>query len=234
MKYLYLCLDIGSFLIPFLFSFHPKLQFYKKWKSFFIANAIVMGFFIPWDIIFTSKGFWGFNESYISGLYLFKLPIEEWLFFICIPYACMFTHYSLLHFFPKVSISKKASHLFYVILQCVLIAVLLYFYDRWYTAVSFSFAILTLAIAFNFKRNLLDSFYFTFLVILIPFFIINGILTGSGLDNPIVWYNNTENINVRLFTIPVEDIIYAFGMLLSTLIIMDYLEKKKKIENIVV
>ena len=119
----------------------------------------------------------------------------------------------------------------YIILQGILIAILLNFYDRWYTAVSFSFAILILGLAFRFKRDVLDSFYLTFLVILIPFFIINGVLTGSGLDNPIVWYDNTENIGVRLFTIPAEDVIYAFGLLLSTLIIIDYLEKNKKIEN---
>ena len=54
--------------IPFLFSFHPKLKFYKKWKSLFIAIALTMLIFIPWDIIFTKNGIWGFNDFEIQAL----------------------------------------------------------------------------------------------------------------------------------------------------------------------
>ncbi|MDX1784200.1 MAG: lycopene cyclase domain-containing protein, partial [Aequorivita vladivostokensis] len=68
MWHLYLLLDIASLSVPFLFSFHPKLKFYKLWKYFFPATFIMMAFFIPWDIIFTQQGFWGFNEKYLSGI----------------------------------------------------------------------------------------------------------------------------------------------------------------------
>lgn len=92
MKYLYLLLDIGSLSIPFLYSFHPRLKFHKLWPYLFPSIIMTMFIFIPWDIIFTENKFWGFNNDYLSGLYFVNLPIEEWLFFICIPYACIFTH----------------------------------------------------------------------------------------------------------------------------------------------
>ena len=115
MKNLYLYLNIGSLLIPMVFSFYPKFQFYKKWTSLFPAIFIMMAFFISWDIIFTNNGIWGFNPQYINGLKLFNLPLEEWLFFICIPSAYFYTHYSIQYFFPNFTLSDTATFFFYVI-----------------------------------------------------------------------------------------------------------------------
>ena len=226
MKYLYLWLDIGSLLIPFLFSFHPKLPFFKKWRSLFPAIFIMMVFFISWDIFFTHKGIWGFNEAYISGYNLLNLPIEEWLFFICIPYSCLFTHYSLQYFFPKIGLTDTVTSVIYILLISLLLVVLLYYYDHWYTAVNFGYAILLLGWIYNKNPKLLNSFFPTFLVILFPFFLINGVLTGSGIENQVVWYDNSENLGIRLLTIPVEDIIYALGMLLTVFALTEFFETK--------
>jgi lycopene cyclase domain-containing protein len=61
--------------------------------------------------------------------------------------------------------------------------------------------------------------------VLIPFSIINGILTGSFIDQPVVYYNDAENLGIRLGTIPIEDIGYAFSMLLMSLVIIKKIEK---------
>ncbi len=231
MKYLYLWLNLGSFVIPFLFSFHPRLQFYKKWKSFAIGILVMMAVFIPWDIIFTAQGFWGFSEAYTTGIKFLGLPIEEWLFFVCIPYACIFTHYSLLELFPKWSFSKKAVDIIYVSLVSILIIVLWYHYDKWYTFINFSYALVLLGIVYNYRRKLLRTFSPSYLVILIPFFIVNGILTGTGIEDQVVWYNNAENLGIRLGTIPIEDTIYNLGMLLTVLFVMDVLKEKNQSAN---
>jgi len=227
MKYLYLWINIASFVVPFIFSFHPKLKFYKKWKSLFPAIFIMMAFFIPWDVFFTENGFWGFNDIYISGIKIANLPIEEWLFFICIPYACLFTHYSLLHFFPKFSFSKKTTSVLYVILITILLVVLFYNYDKWYTALNFSYAIILLGLVFNYDRKTLSVFLPTFFVVLFPFYIVNGILTGSWIEQQVVWYDNTQNLGIRVGTIPIEDSIYALGMLLTVFVLTEYFESRK-------
>lgn len=226
MNNLYLWLTIGSFSIPFLFSFHPRLQFYKKWRSFFPALAIMMAIFIPWDIIFTNSSFWGFNEEYITGVYLFNLPLEEWLFFICIPYACIFTHYALHELFPKWSFPEKFTSIFYILLLCCLIVTLWYFYDRWYTLISFLYALLVLGVVYNYQKKWLTSFLPTYFVILIPFFLVNGMLTGTGIEGQVVWYNNSENMAIRLLTIPLEDTIYNLGMLLTVFACTEFFEKQ--------
>lgn len=227
MERLYLWLNLGSFIVPFIFSFHPQLQFYKKWKSLFPAIGIMMAIFIPWDIIFTANGFWGFNEDYLLGWELFGLPVEEWLFFICIPYACIFTHYALLKLFPNLGISKRTVSVIYVSLVSLLIVVLWYNYTNWYTLICFLFGILLLGWVYNKRRHLLNTFFITYLVILIPFFIVNGILTGSGIESPVVWYNNAENLGIRLITIPIEDTIYNLGMLLTVLFFTELFENKR-------
>ena len=227
MKNLYLYLNIGSLLIPMVFSFYPKFQFYKKWTSLFPAIFIMMAFFISWDIIFTNNGIWGFNPQYINGLKLFNLPLEEWLFFICIPYACLFTHYSLQYFFPNFTLSEKATSVFYVSLLCVLIITLWYNYDKWYTLVNFGYAIILLGLVYNINPRLLGRFLPSYFVTLIPFFLVNGVLTGSFIENQVVWYNNAENLHIRIFTIPIEDTIYSLGMLLTVFVLVEYFESKK-------
>lgn len=226
MWHLYLLLDLASLSIPLLFSFHPKLKFYKLWKYFFPATFIMMAFFIPWDIIFTQNAIWGFNEKYLSGIKLGNLPLEEWLFFICIPYACLFTIYAFKNLLPKFLFPSKITAIVYFSLQTILIATLLYFYDRWYTAINFGYAIVLLALVFNYKRDALNVFFPVFAILLIPFFIVNGFLTGSWIHEEVVWYNDAENLGIRIGTVPIEDSIYALGMLLTVFILMEKFKEK--------
>ena len=225
MEYLYLWLNLGSFIIPFLFSFHPRLQFYKRWKGFFIGILVMMAIFIPWDVLFTNNGFWGFNDAYITGTRIFHLPIEEWLFFICIPYACIFTHYALHELFPKFSFSEKFTSIFYVLLASTLIILLWYYYDHWYTLINFTYALILLGLVYNYRKKWLMDFLPTYFIIFIPFFLVNGILTGTGIEDQVVWYNNAENMGLRLLTIPIEDTIYNLGMLLTVFVCTELFEK---------
>ena len=228
MNNLYLFLNLGSIAIPFLYSFHPKLKFYRQWKGLFIGILIMMLVFIPWDIAFTANGFWGFNPDYYLNFRIFKLPLEEWLFFICIPYACVFTHYALLYYFPDLGLSLKASKLLSYALMLVMLLLISFNYDRWYTLVNYGLAVVLIPVVLLKKPDLLRRYYLTFLVMLVPFFIVNGILTGSFIENEVVWYNNDENLGIRMFTIPVEDSIYAFSMILICLVFTDKFHSRSK------
>ena len=217
MMSLYLWIDLLSISVPFLVSFHPRIRLYRRWKALFLALVITMVPFIIWDVYFTVQGYWGFNEVYLSGIYLLHLPIEEWLFFICIPYACVFTHLSILEINPNLALSDKVSKRITFLLFTLFVLVLVFNVDKAYTAVDMIFAIVSLALVTKFNPKLLNSFYLTILFMLIPFFIVNGILTGTGIEGNIVWYNDAENLGIRLGTIPVEDSAYAFSMILLNL-----------------
>ncbi len=226
-KNLYLLLNVGSLLIPFLVSFHPRLKFYKRWNSFFIGVLITSIIFIIWDVYFVKIGVWGFNPNYYLGYSFLGLPIEEWMFFLFIPYACIFMHYSLLELFPKLSFSKKTTDYISLFLLSYFSINLILNYDKWYPLVNYSLALIVLIFVIFVNKNLLSSYYKTFLAMLVPFILVNGVLTGSGIENQVVWYNNLENCGIRFLTIPIEDATYAFTMILSTLYITDFLETKK-------
>ena len=214
MKSLYLLIDLFTVIIPFLFSFHPKIKFYKEWRWFIPANIITACLFITWDIIFTKNGVWGFNDRYLTGIYFYNLPVEELLFFVCIPYACVFTYYCLNRFY-KLNWKPITENVITISIVILLLATGIYYYSRLYTsAVFISLPILLLAIKYFFKNDWLGKLFFIYPVLLIPFFIVNGILTGTGLDEPVVWYNDNENMGLRIMTIPVEDIFYGFELIL--------------------
>ena len=81
-----------SLAVPLLLSFWPPLQFYKKPRALFgsiAAVVVVYGLF--WDVFATWRGHWHFDPSGVWGLQIINLPLEEWLFFVVIPFCCLFT-----------------------------------------------------------------------------------------------------------------------------------------------
>jgi lycopene cyclase domain-containing protein len=66
-----------------------------------------------------------------------------------------------------------------------------------------------------------------YFVHLIPFLLVNGVLTGAVTPEPVVGYNANEIIGLRIYTIPIEDTIYAFTCLLIPITVMEYLLNKK-------
>ncbi len=214
MNNLYLYLDILTLAGPLLLSFDKKVAFYKSWKSLFWGIFTMMLIFIPWDVYFTNQGFWGFNPDYLCGVEILNLPIEEWLFFIVVPYACIFITACVDAYFKPI-VSKTIADGIWVtlILLCLTIGAL--HLDRAYTASAFlgcaAVLFLTLKTLNSLARR---QFIVSYLIILIPFLIVNGVLTGTGIDDPIVWYNDSENLGIRLLTIPLDDVFYNLFMLL--------------------
>ena len=227
-KYFYLAINLASVLVPFLASFYPKHSFYKCWKNYFMANCLVATVFIFWDIIFTNIGVWGFNQRYLIGYKLINIPLEEVMFFYCIPYSSVFVYFSLNYLVKRnYLLNQQLNITLFLAISLTIIG--LFFWNRLYTSITFIFTSVFLFYNY-FKKNDLSRIYFSYSVTLVFFFIVNGILTGSFIDEPVVWYNNSENLGIRMGTIPVEDTFYGFLLIASIIQIFEFLNAKNRIK----
>jgi lycopene cyclase domain-containing protein len=225
-KSYYLLLNILTISVPLIRGFEPRIRFMSRWRGLLLGVFIAGTPFIIWDILFASHGVWGFNDRYLTGLTILHLPIEEWLFFITVPIACTFI-YEVLILFVKKDLLKPFSRPFSIFLGLTLLVAGLVFHNFLYTGITFLFAsLLLLGITFLSKPYYMGRFYAGFFMSLVPFLLVNGILTGSFIENEIVWYNNAENLSVRIFTIPIEDTIYMLALLLINIAVYEWWKQR--------
>lgn len=231
MKWLYALLLLLSIVVPFALSFDKKLHFYKQWNRILPSITLVAGVYIIFDACFTHLGVWGFNPSYYSSRLIFGLPLEEWLFFFVIPYASLFIHYSFFLYFPNQHFNARFGKVLTLLLMLLFTVILIYQLEKMYTVYVLSFLLVGLLLSFFDRSRSIDKLYVSFLIILIPFLIVNGILTGSFIDSEVVWYNPAEIIGMRIFTIPIEDFAYGFSMILFNVLIIEWMNFKSITNN---
>ena len=223
-KFLYLLINLFSVLVPIVFTFHPRLNFHKNFKAFLVGLLIMLPPFILWDIYFTKIKIWGFNSEYLLGNYFFNLPLEECLFFVCIPYSCVFTY----HVVYTLSKNKKdfQSKRIAFVLSFIFLLIGMFSIDKLYTSITF----FSLSVVLLFAPYIINLKIFlkSFVILLLPFLIVNGLLTGTLIEDQVVWYDNSENLSIRLGTIPVEDVFYAFLMLVLVMLGYQFVLSKKE------
>lgn len=224
MKYAYLLINFLTVIFPVLLSFDSRVRFYKSWKYIWPGMAITGVIFLFWDVLFTIKGVWSFNPDFITGITFFKLPLEEILFFLTVPFSCIFI-YACLNYYLQQQLPQQASQTISVILIIFSLVMLALYHNRLYTLVTFSLLlVLIVALQYIFKSPWLNRFYVAYIVSLLPFYVVNGILTAV----PIVIYNNAENMGIRAGTIPFEDHFYSMALLLMNVGFYEYFKDRAK------
>lgn len=227
---LYLTIELLSLIVPLVLSFDKKVAYFRLWKYLLPSILISALFFVSVDIWFARLGVWGFNPEYHSGITFAGLPLEELLFFIIIPYCSIFIHYVFIAYFPEKALEKRSTVILTWSLVAFLALISLMNTDRLYTSFYSAYLAILLAFTITLDPELLSKFYLSFLIILIPFFVVNGILTGSFIEGVVVWYHDSEILGLRIFRVPVEDAVYGFSMILTSLLMMNLFRNKLKKE----
>jgi lycopene cyclase domain-containing protein len=86
-----------SLCLPFVLSFWPPLKFYRQVRALALTIFFVLIIFGSWDILAVRRNHWQFNPQGVWYFRFFGLPLEEVLFFIVIPFCCIFTWEAILY-----------------------------------------------------------------------------------------------------------------------------------------
>jgi len=220
----YLLINILIILFPLVLSFDKNLRFYKKVPYVMQSIAFISTAYIVWDVIATKRGDWAFSPEHLIGFYILGLPIEEILFFITVPYSCIFI-YETVSFYVKEKKLRINNKLFLIPAILVMILGTIFYHQNYTFTVSiFVGAFFIGAILFN--ESLLDSrnFWITILIAFIPFLIVNYFLTSI----PVITYNEAAFSGKRFITIPYEDFLYSFSMVSLWILFYELAKEKKK------
>lgn len=217
MAYTYALVLFLTVIICFVASFDRRLRFDRHFGAYLLAALVVAIPFMAWDVWFTARGVWWFNTDYTLGVVVAGLPVEEWLFFFFIPFSCVFTYYCFDKFFKLDWLSSFNNIIVFVtVIVCAVVALL--HPDKIYTFVT---AIATIAamiyLHFIARVPWIGQASLVFTVLMLGFFPVNGVLTGTGLESPIVNYNPGDFLGIRMGTIPVEDAVYGYTQFLLVL-----------------
>lgn len=217
MAYTYSLVLFFTVIVCFIASFDKRILFSKHFGAFIKSAVLVAIPFIAWDVWFTAKGVWWFNTDYTLGIVIMGLPIEEWLFFICIPFSCVFTYFCFNKFFKLEWLAGFNNIIVFAsVIVCSVMALL--HYDKIYTLVTTMAATATLIyLHFIARADWIGKASLVFSILMAGFLPVNGVLTGTGIDAAIVNYNPRDFLGLRILTIPIEDAVYGYTQFLLVL-----------------
>ncbi len=220
----YLLILIATVAVPLFLSFGKRHYSPVNFKFMLPAILFSEAIFIIWDLHFEERSIWQFNPEFVMGKNILNLPAEEWLYFIAVSFLGTFIYESLDRWlagfeYPNIFLSVS-------LLLLLLFGVLAYV-SRQKLYPFFTFFLLTIYLGYTIFRNHFKKyytrFYVSYLVLLVPFIIISGILTAL----PIIEYNPDFILGIKLYSIPVENFAALFLLQLMNITIYEYLKERQ-------
>lgn len=220
----YLLLLLGYLVIPAILGYQRKVRFVFRLRYLIPATIFAGAIFVMWDRRFIEMNIWNFNPAYTSGIQWLKVPVEEWLSFIVIPWSAVYIYEWL-----KIRFESFEKPRLFVIISLIGFAALAFlaytFRQNMFSFFTFFLSAIYLGYTVfrnRFRKNL-TKFYLAYFVSLLPFTIISGI--ASRLE--IVNYNPQHTMNINLADFPVEKFAYLFLLLLINITIYEYLSERR-------
>lgn len=219
-QYTYLFINFLIISIPALFSFKSPVYFFSQWRAVLKAILIISTPFIMWDIGVTGLH-WNFVGTYITGIKIIGLPIEEILFFITVPYSCLFIYEVIRHYLPIKQIQLINELWLVAAAVCLTGAIAA---TGGYTTIVLLVSSTLFLYYFLVEPQIISTNHYWWYLFFgfIAFGIFNTWLTLL----PVVIYNPSSITGIRLGTIPLEDVLYNAVLLSGYLLVFSQYRKQ--------
>jgi len=227
MMYEYLFFNLLVLSGPFILGWLKPFYFLDRWPRVLVGTILVSIPYLIWDSLVTGLH-WEFSYHYTTGLVLFNLPIEEFLFFFTVPAACLFTWEMITRRMDsrQVFMMRYIRMVFYFL---PVAGIWIYFHGLHYTGLATIFFGLAMLLDSILKTDLFmqKRFLFFFILAMIFTLLFNGYLAWR----PVVVYNEIYMTGWRFFTIPVEDFWYGFSLIYFNTIVYQKLPAMGAIQH---
>ncbi|MBN2013178.1 lycopene cyclase domain-containing protein [candidate division KSB1 bacterium] len=208
---------------PVLASFDQELRFVRRWKQALYAIAGPLAVFIMWDILIAGRH-WSFNPNYTLSVRLIGLPVGEWIFFITVPFACIFVWEVINLYLPDQRVLRSERIYFIFIITGIIAVLMLAISSMEYAALVLVAITLcgVLDILSGIKLLRRRNTYVLMIAIITFTTIFNGYLTAR----PVILYNAAYLTGIHLGTIPLEDFGYGLALVMSCVILYETIKRR--------
>lgn len=203
----YLFINLLTILPVLILSFTTNVKPHRHIRGLLAGYLFVSLPFAIWDVWATDRGHWAFNPDYVLGPQLFGVPLEEYLFFLAVPFALIYTWGVIKKFVGDIGIPAIMPLIAMGGIAAFSIWSLLFYWDNGYTRTAAIAALITIALLVGSRLAYTLRFWTFQLVLLGLFLIFNSVLTML----PIVTYDPNVIIGFRFGDIPVEDFLFNFA-----------------------
>lgn len=196
----------------------------KSWISSLSAILLSAIGFSWLDNWFVVQGCLIYNSDLVSASHFGEVPIESIAYYFIMPFLSLFFYR-----FTKNLFSKKIKIQFanYVTAGFIIIilALILAFNAKTYTMIVGAMAVVFLLIQLILVRGkYMKYFWISFVIQLIPFFIVEGIIAHKS----IIQFYSSGNSGIHIFSIPIERVIMNLNIYLLPVMITESFKKPKK------
>lgn len=224
MKFEYLLFNLTVLLGPVASQFSRQIKSVSRWRLKLRVSVIVMIPYVIWDAL-VAGSHWQFNTAYTLDFRFFGLPIEEWLFFITVPFGCLLVWETLPQVDRWLARLRSLRHIRNVLYAALPVGIWVFSTGKQYTGlVLCCFGCVGLMDMLLRTDLLLRSKTYLYLAIVAGLILVfNGYLTAR----PVVMYGEVYQMGYRIWTIPIEDFGYGFTLMLFNTMLYEKLKDGK-------